>query len=310
MSLERNTGQPALACDGLTVRYGRRVAVDDLSLEVERGTVYALLGRNGAGKTSAIRCLLGLQKADGGRIGLLGADPWKKRARLMQRVGVVPEQPDAPPDLTPKQLTKFCARLYRTWDQDAALTRLAKLRVPEKVAFKNLSRGQKTQTLLTLALGHNPELLVLDDPSLGLDAVAKKDLVDELSDYMADRAASVFITTHDLYSVEGLADRIGIMRQTHLLVDEPAESLKARFRLLRYRLADGVEPGPELAGFQVVDRPKSSWGHEAIVSNFTEEAFAGLAGHPGLESAAHDSLPLEGIFCAVAGDNNNGEGVQ
>ena len=102
---------PVLALEDLTVHYGRTSAVDRVSLTVAEGAVYALLGRNGAGKTSAVRCLLGQRRPDRGRVRLWGADPWRERARLMSEVGHTPEEPDAPPEMTARQLERFCSRL-------------------------------------------------------------------------------------------------------------------------------------------------------------------------------------------------------
>src|SRR6185436_4936005 len=118
-----------------TVRYGRHVALDDVSLLVPRGSVYALLGRNGAGKSSMIRCLLGQQQPQAGRTALHGLDSWAERTRAMQRTGVVPEEPDAPPNMTVPKIVKFCGRLYSTWDAGAVAERLRRFEIPQDVPF-------------------------------------------------------------------------------------------------------------------------------------------------------------------------------
>jgi len=212
----------------LGVRYGSHVALDDVSLRVPRGAVYALLGRNGAGKSSLVRCLLGQQKPNTGRASLLGLDAWSERASAMARTGVVPEDPDAPPGMTVPRIAAFCARLYRSWDVPGVEARLERFDVPRDVPFGRLSKGQKGLVSLALALGHAPELLILDDPTLGLDAVARKALFEELVGDLADRGTSVLLTTHDLAGVEGIADRVGILREGRLVVDEEMETLKQR----------------------------------------------------------------------------------
>ena len=148
------------------MRYGRATACAGVSLSVARGAVYALLGRNGAGKSSLVRCLLGQQRPSSGRAMLFGEDVWKARARLMARVGVVPEEPDAPPAMTARQIAGFCRRLYPSWDQAGVDRRLERFGVPPGVAFGRLSKGEKGEVMLAAALGHAPELLVLDDPRL------------------------------------------------------------------------------------------------------------------------------------------------
>jgi len=218
-----------LAVRDLTVRYGRQVALDAVSLAVPRGAVYALLGRNGAGKSSLIRCLLGQQLPARGSLGLFGLDPWKNRPALMARVGVVPETPDAPPELSAEQLSALCGRLNRQWDRAGVAERLRRFDVPARTPFQRLSKGQRGAVMLALALGHGPELLVLDDPTLGLDVVARNAVFGEVIGELADRGTTVFVTTHDLAGIEGLADRVAILAGGRVVLEEEMEALKARW---------------------------------------------------------------------------------
>lgn len=217
----------AVEARGLTVRYGRRLILDSVSLAVPRGSVYALLGRNGTGKSSLLRCLLGQQRASGGAALVLGQDAWRARQALMQSVGYVPEEPDAPPELDARRLARFCGNLNVGWNQAAVLERLERFQVPLATPFQRLSKGQKGAVMLALALGHDPELLLLDDPTLGLDVVARRAVFGELIGELADRSTTVLITTHDLAGVEGVADRIGILSGGRLAVEGELEALKA-----------------------------------------------------------------------------------
>ena len=219
-----------IAIEGLTVRYGRRLALDRVSLAVPEGSVYALLGRNGAGKSSLIRCLLGEQKPAAGRALLLGGDAWRERATLLREVGVVPESPEAPPAMTARQLARFCSGLYPRWDGEGLFARLERFGAPADVPFGQLSKGQKGQVSLALALASSPRLLILDDPTLGLDPVARRAVFGELIGELADRGTTVFLTSHDLAGVEGIADRVGVLLDGRLRIDEEMESLKERFR--------------------------------------------------------------------------------
>jgi ABC-2 type transport system ATP-binding protein len=203
--------------------------LDGVALTVARGSVTALLGRNGTGKTSLVRCLLGEQKPAAGTVRLFGREVWGERTSLMARVGVVPEQPDAPSELPPARLAAFCARLYPRWDEAGFRARLDRFEVPLGQPFGRLSKGQKGAVMLALALGHSPELLVLDDPTLGLDVVARQEVFREVIGDLADRGTTVFLTSHDLAGVEGVADRIAILMEGRLVVDEELEPLKARF---------------------------------------------------------------------------------
>jgi ABC-2 type transport system ATP-binding protein len=225
---------PAIEISSVTVRYGRVTAANDVTLTVARGSVYALLGRNGAGKSSLVRCLLGQRKPDGGTIRAFGEDVWTRRASLMQRIGVVSEEADAPPEMTVAQIARFCSRLYARWDQKEVDERLQRFEVPARSKFGTLSKGQKKQALLALALATSPDLLVLDDPTLGLDVVARKSLFEEVIAELADRGITVFLTTHDLAGIETLADRVAIMKNGTLVVEEELDALKARFRRIRF----------------------------------------------------------------------------
>jgi ABC-2 type transport system ATP-binding protein len=224
----------AIEISNLTVRYGSVTAVQDVTLNVPQGSVYALLGRNGAGKSSMVRCLLGQREPDGGSIRAFGKDVWTNRAALMQRIGVVSEEADAPPEMTVDQIARFCSRLYARWDQREVDARLERFEVPRRTKFGALSKGQKKQALLALALAISPDLLVLDDPTLGLDVVARKSLFEEVIAELADRGITVFLTTHDLAGIEALADRVAIMKNGVLVVEEELDALKTRFRRIRF----------------------------------------------------------------------------
>src|SRR5579864_6897827 len=140
--------EQAIAVSNVTIRYGRQTAIDRVTLAVPRGSVYALLGRNGAGKSSLVRCLLGQQKPSAGSIDVFGQDVWKYRAALMQRVGVVTEESDAPPEMTVAQLERFCGDLYARWDSAEVEKRLTRFGVRREARFGALSKGQKKEVLL------------------------------------------------------------------------------------------------------------------------------------------------------------------
>ncbi|HKO55250.1 MAG TPA: ABC transporter ATP-binding protein [Thermoanaerobaculia bacterium] len=293
------TAETAIRISDLTVRYGRKTAVENATLTVDRGSVYALLGRNGAGKSSLVRCLVGQQKPTAGRIELFGEDVWKRRAALMERVGVVSEEADAPPEMRVAELARFGASLYSRWDQPAVDDRLRRFGIPSKAKYGDLSKGQKKQVSLALALAPSPDLVILDDPTLGLDVVARKALFEEVIAELADRGITVLLTTHDLAGVETIADRVAILRDGRLVLDEEMEALKSRFRRVRFASQPVAFGGGNLQTAAV-----RAWGAgtEAVVSNYDELAFERFRSASNIAAAEIAPLSLEEIFIAVTGE--------
>ncbi|HEX7152081.1 MAG TPA: ABC transporter ATP-binding protein [Thermoanaerobaculia bacterium] len=300
-----NADTPAIRITDLTVRYGRKTAVDGASLTVPRGSVYALLGRNGAGKSSLVRCTLGQMKPTNGRAEIFGSDVWAQRATLMDRVGVVSEEADAPPEMTVHDIATFSSQLYSRWNQSDVDARLRRFGLDGRSRFGALSKGQKKQVMLAMTLGMSPELLILDDPTLGLDVVAKKSLFEEVISELADRGITVFITTHDLGPVEAIADRVGVLKDGRIVLDEEVETLKARFRRIRF----GTQP-MALANASLVAATVRQWGSsgtEAVVTNYDDVAFERFRSSANLTTADVTPMSLEEIFIAVAGEH---EGAQ
>ena len=307
----KNSSAAVVEVKSLLVRYGGdpTPTLEEISFSIPRGSVYGLLGRNGAGKSSLVRCLLGQQKPSSGKCILFGEDVWKHRAHLMAKVGVVPEDPDAPPSMTARQLSAFFSRLYPRWNEASVFDRIRRFGVPADTLFGSLSKGQKALVSLALALGSAPELLLLDDPTLGLDAVARAAFFDELVGELADRGTTVLLTSHDLSGVEKMADRVGMLKGGRLVLDEDLETLKGRFRRLRYANEQTEDPalyGQELSDFDAVRVKVRGWGVEAVVSNYGDDAFARFAAKEGVVDAEASALSLEEIFVAVAGEASPG----
>jgi|AMFO01.1.fsa_nt_gi ABC-type multidrug transport system, ATPase component len=218
-----------IVVDGVACAYGRKRVLDAVSLRVRPGTVFAFLGPNGAGKTTLVRCLLGQLRPRAGTLRVLGRDPWRERERLMAEVGVVPESPDAPPAWRVRDVLAFGRRLHPRWDGDAAKARLERFGIQPARRVAELSRGQRAQLQLCLALSSQPRLLILDDPTLGLDAVARRELYEELIRDLADRGTTVFITSHDLDGIERLAQRVAIVSGGRIAAEGELGELKTRW---------------------------------------------------------------------------------
>jgi len=217
----------------------------------------------------------------------------------MNRVGFVPEDSDAPPEMTVAAILRFCSRLYKSWDQKSALERLQRGAVPLDVPFGRLSKGQRKQVALALALAPSPDVLILDDPSLGLDVVARKILFDELISELADRGITILVTTHDLAGIEGIADRVAILRDGKVALNESMETLKWRFRRLRY-VRTPTEADSSLQPLSTMAVRRWGTGYEAIVSNFDDLTFEGFRNTSGARDVEVSPMSLEEIFLAVS----------
>lgn len=294
--MNTGTNGPVAEIEKLTVRFGRTVAVDEASLVVRQGEVYALLGRNGSGKSTAIRCLLGQLKPSQGQTAIFGRDSWTSRREIMGRVGVAPEVSDVPSEMTAIQVSRFAAPLYADWNHQAFLDRLDRFGVDPGRRFSRLSKGQQKQVGLALALSSEPDFVILDDPTLGLDAVARKALFDELIGELAERGTTVMLTTHDLAGIEGVATRVGVIRRGRMVVDEELEVLKGGFRRVRFsRPESGVVP--RMPGSLC----SKTFGDivEVVMSDFDDQAERACRELTGGEVEI-SSLSLEEIFIAVS----------
>lgn len=289
---------PVVEVEGLEVRYGRTRVLAGVDLKLAAGEALALIGRNGAGKSSFVRCLLGQQKPTRGQVRLFGDSVWKRRARLMRRCGVVPEEGDAPPTLSARQLARFSAPLYDSWDDGGFRARLERSSVPLDTAFSHLSKGQKTQVMLALALASSPEFLILDDPTLGLDAVARRTVFEELVGELAERGTTLLFTSHDLPGIESVATRVAYLADGTLQLDEGLDALKARHRWLV------VDADVDLAPLEPLEETPLGRRLKVLVSRWHEAAARRLVGgEPEVSAASLEEIVVAWSSRAEAGDD-------
>ena len=228
----------AIEIEGLVVNYGRKRAVDGLSLTVPRGTVYGFLGPNGAGKTSTIKTLMGFRKPDGGSAKVLGYDVVEESLEVRARVGFASEVNSLYEGMTVPRICRLCRDLSRSWDQDLVDRYIGVFGLPEDAKIRKLSKGQKAQLQLCLALGSNPELLILDEPTSGLDPVARRAFLKVLVGDVAAEGRTVFFSTHLLSDIEAVADTVGIIKGGRLLVSGDLDDMRASHRVFRVVYAE------------------------------------------------------------------------
>jgi len=222
----------AIGVSGLTKMYGRLLAVKGLNLNVPRGSIYGFLGRNGAGKTSTIKMLLGLTRPASGSAHVLGMDVHTSRLPILRRTAFVSEKKNLPPSLTPAELVRFSRGFYPTW-LDKAVEKYARLlEIPMGQRFERLSNGNQTKVFLLLALAQGAELLILDEPTTALDPVSVDQLLRVLAADGADRGTTVFFSSHQLEEVEQIAEHVGMIEGGRLLMESRLDDVKNDFRVI------------------------------------------------------------------------------
>lgn len=225
--------QPAVDCEHLTHRYGTFTAVDDLTLQVRRGETMGLLGPNGAGKTTAVRVLTTLTPVQEGRVRIFGLDADRHTMDIRHNIGYVPQQLSIEPALTGRQNVELFARLYdiprteRAERVDHALESMQLLDVADAVAG-TYSGGMVRRLELAQALVNRPLLLILDEPTVGLDPIARDSVWTQVGAMQAEFGMTVLLTTHYMGEADALCDRVALMHHGRLrALGTPAE-LKAK----------------------------------------------------------------------------------
>ena len=250
----------ALEIKGLTKEYpGFRL--DGLDLELPKGCILGLIGENGAGKSTTIRLILGLAKADAGEVKIDGVhhDPgdrdWK------ELVGVVHDESFFPEGMNAEQLNKVLKRIYRTWDESAFNGYLNRFQLPKTKAFKEYSRGMKMKLSIAAALSHDSKLLILDEATSGLDPVVRDEILEVFREYIQDEEKSVLMSSHIVSDLEKVCDYIAFIHQGKLVFNEEKDLLKEQYRIIRCSREELAElPKDILIGFR-----ENAYGAEALI---------------------------------------------
>lgn len=256
---------------GITKWFGREPVLRGLDLEVPRGSVTVLLGRNGTGKSTAMRICMGLVGRDGGEARVLGRDPEQLTPAELERMAYVTDASGAWAGARVADELAFTRRVRSPrWDDKKARELLTRFEVPENKTLGVLSKGLQTRFRLVLALAANPELLVLDEPALGLDLFGRADLLDAIIETASDDSQAVVLVTHLLEDAERVADRIAFVRDGKALVQGSLEELRNRYRRARFLVGEGGSTALETAasqliGMQPVQHEKDSPPDERVV---------------------------------------------
>jgi ABC-2 type transport system ATP-binding protein len=285
--------ESAIETHALTKRYRKLVAVNEIDLKVPWGSVYGFLGRNGAGKTSTILMLLGLLRPTSGGATVLGHSSKIDPVKIRAEVGYVPEKQTLYDWMTIKEVLWFTGRFYKNWNQKLADELVERFGLDPKRKIKHLSRGMVAEVFLILALAPEPRLLILDDPTSGMDPVVRREFLENVVDIVRDQKRTVFFSSHILTDIERVADWVGILKDGRLLIQSEVDKLKLRTRKVIARF--GTEPPPELAFGEPLSVRKEGTTLEAVFSEY-EDGIPDKLKEMGAAAVEVVDLSLDDIF--------------
>jgi ABC-2 type transport system ATP-binding protein len=289
--------EPAIQVDGVTRQFFRKRALNNVSLTVPKGCVFGLLGENGAGKTTLIRHILGAFTAKSGQVRVLGKDPVANPVDVLGNVGYLSEEREMPTWMRIAELLRFTESFYPKWDRTYAAELMESFRLDPQAKVRTLSRGERAKTGLILALAHRPDILVLDEPSSGLDVIVRQDILAAIVRTVADEGRTVFFSSHLIDEVERVSDHIAIMANGKVLVSDTLENIKEDHSRLTIQYKSPLSAAPSIDGAFSCQGQGREW--TVICNGQREKVLAHV-----LESEAevvNESQPtLEEIFVARA----------
>lgn len=223
--------EAVITVSDLSRRFGAKMALASVSLSVPRGGVYGLVGANGAGKTTLIKHILGLLRAESGSVRVFGRDPVGDPAGVLARIGYLSEENDLPGWMRVDELIRYSRAFYPDWDDEYAEELRQTFALDSATKIKNLSKGQKARAGLLIALAYRPELLVLDEPSSGLDPIVRRDILGAVIRTIADEGRTVVFSSHLLDEVEQVADHVTMIREGTIVLSAPLQEVKEAHRV-------------------------------------------------------------------------------
>lgn len=293
--IDSTKGEPAIEMIGATKRFRHTLAVDAVNLTVPRGSILGFIGPNGAGKTTTIKMLMGLLPMDGGAASVLGYDVSRDADEVRLHVGYVPEQHFIYRWMRVGEVVRFCRSLYETWNDSLCDELLDQFALPARKKVKALSKGMLVKLALLLAISHEPELLILDEPTAGLDPLIREEFLEGvLRSFTAGDGRSVLFSSHTLHDIQRVADSVAIINEGRLIMQCPADDLLTRTKRIRLTLSSDSPP-PELTAMGIYHRID---GRECIltVGDFSDETLATLSAVQGVQAVEVMDIALEEIF--------------
>ena len=283
---------------GLTRRFEHKLALNNVSLQVPRGRVFGLVGENGAGKTTLIKHVLGLLKAESGSVRVFGFDPVAAPVAVLSRIGSLSENRDLPPWMRVDELLHYIQAFYPQWDPAFAEELRNQFGLDPSAKIKNLSRGENAKAGLLIALAFRPELLLLDEPSSGLDPLVRRDILEAIIRTVADEGRTVFFSTHLLDEVERVADDVAMMFDGQVVLKGPLDQVKENHHRLVLRFESPQSTAPKVPGVLSITGSGLEW---TVICNGSRQEAVAAAARLGGRVVLEETPSLDEIFVARAG---------
>lgn len=278
--------------------FGNKAVLNDVSLSVPRGSVFGLVGPNGAGKSTLIKHILGLLRAEQGGVRVFGTDPVADPVSVLARVGYLSEEPDLPGWMRIGELMRYTEAFYPKWDSGYAESLRVQFGLDPNAHLKTLSKGQLAKTALMAAQAHRPDLLLLDEPSSGLDPIVRNDILAAIIRTVADEGRTVFFSSHLLDEIERVSDHIAMLYQGKLVLCGSLDAIKEQHRHLTLRMETPEQRQSHVAGVYSV---KGVGRERSIVCNLGRKPLAALLAEFGGSLVTDRAATLDEIFILHAG---------
>ena len=282
----------------LSRTFGDKAALDGVSFRATAGQVYGLVGANGAGKTTLLKHLLGLLRTSTGSVRVFGLDPVRDPVGVLGRVGYLSEEHELPEWMRIHELMDYTRAFHPTWDASYARELLETFALDPSKKIKDLSKGMRAQAGLIAAVAHRPELLILDEPSSGLDAVVRRDILDAIVRAVADDGRTVIFSSHLLDEVERMSDHVTLIHQGRVALSGVLDDVRGAYQRSRVRFVEPFDQPPVIDTALVMEGGGRTW---SVVHTGSLEQFRHSVATRGGEIVESRDATLEEIFLARAG---------
>jgi ABC-2 type transport system ATP-binding protein len=287
--------QNAIEIKNLSRTFSTKKALDNVSLSIPKGVVFGLVGPNGAGKTTLIKHILGLCRPQSGTIHVFDCDPVKDPVGVLSRTGYVSENRDLPGWMTVNQFINYKKAFYPKWDDSLAAGLKSKFELPDKNQIRTLSQGQLARLSLVVSLAFRPDLLLLDEPSSGLDPIVRRDILEAIILTVVEEGRTVVFSSHLLDEVERVSNGLAMMANGRIVAQGDIDLIKNKYSAMSVRFGKSFPTAPRLAGRPPLNGGGREW---CFLAEKNDARFQADLQQTGGEVLQRDAATLEQVFVA------------